>query len=76
MEATSTLSQKIDHSSLIIKGVLTLVAMSGRVMLARRVDVQQVSRNAPTWISNLGTVGIIVLVTRIAKKALNARIAT
>ncbi len=62
METTSTLSPEAGHRSLIIKGVLALVAIAGLIVLARFVDVQQVLRNALTWISNLGTVGVIVFV--------------
>lgn len=62
MEATPTPSPKSGHSTLIIKGILALIAIVGLVVLTRYVDVQQIFRNALTWISDLGPVGPIVFV--------------
>ncbi len=59
MEATSTL-QEANRGSLIIKVVLAAVVVAGLIAVTRFIDLQQIFRNALTWISGLGPTGPLV----------------
>jgi len=59
MEATTTL-QAANRGSLIVKVVLAAVVIAGLIAVTRFIDLQQIFRNALTWISGLGPTGPLV----------------
>ena len=59
MEATSTL-QKAKRSPLVMKAILVTAVIAALVVVTRFIDLQQIFRNALTWISGLGPTGPLV----------------
>ena len=59
MEATSPVSKR-NPGSMIVKGVLALCIVAGLIVAASYFDLQQLFRQALSWISGLGAVGPLV----------------